>query len=79
MAKPVEIQFRATIHDTAAALRFGGDGALVTFAVPESDKANAVALAALLKTGLVVMVRLDAKAGESDAGAIKRTAAKKRV
>ena len=69
---------RATIHDTPAALRFGGDGALVTFAVPECDKAKAIALAALLRIGLVLTVEVDLNT-ENQTEPLTRRTAKQRV
>jgi hypothetical protein len=40
----MKIEFSASIHSTPAALRFGGDGAFLTFAVPETDKQAAIKL-----------------------------------
>ena len=57
--EPQRLTFRATIHDTAAALRFGGDGAFLTLAIPESDAGNAVALIALKKTALRVTIEVE--------------------
>lgn len=40
----MKIEFNASIHNTPAALRFGGDGAFITIAVPETDKLEAAKL-----------------------------------
>lgn len=55
-----KLELSVTIHDTPAALRFGGDGYYVTFAGTELDKAKAMALAALTKTPLKVSIEIDA-------------------
>lgn len=54
-----KIELSVIIHDTPAALRFGGDGYFVTFAGTEQDAAEAVKLCALKKVLLKVTVEVD--------------------
>ena len=58
--KAKKIELLVTIHDTPAALRFGGDGYFVTFAGTEQDAAQAVKLCALKKMPLKVSIEIDA-------------------
>lgn len=54
-----KIELCVTIHDTPAALRFGGDGYFVTFAGTEVDKSKAAGLMALNKIRLKVTIEVD--------------------
>lgn len=53
------LELRLHIHQTAAALRFGGDGYFVTFAGTEQDKEKAAALLALNGVPLKVTIEVD--------------------
>lgn len=59
-----KIEFRATIHDTPASLRLGGDEAFVTFVVPAQDVEHVVGLIALKKTPLKITVEVDSGLNE---------------
>ena len=59
MSDEPKIVFRATIPDTSAALRFGGDEARVTFAVPACDVEKAALLIQAKQMRLKVTVELD--------------------
>lgn len=69
-----ELLLSVTIHDTPAALRFGGDGWMVTFAGTEADKHEAAKLMLFNKQELELVVRLkdhgstDEGGGEAEAG-----------
>jgi hypothetical protein len=54
-----KLELRLCIHQTAAALRFGGDGYFVTFAGTEEDKDKAAALLALNGVPLLVTIEVD--------------------
>lgn len=54
-----KIEFRATIRDTPASLRFGAEIPSVTLDVCPADESAAVALIALKKTALKVTVEID--------------------
>ena len=61
------IKFRATIRDTPASLRFGAEIPSVTLDVCPADEASAVALIALKKTALTVLIEIDdGKTNEAD-------------
>lgn len=53
------IELQLTIHNTPAALRFGGDGYYVTFVGTEADKDKAAALLALNGVPLIVTIEID--------------------
>ena len=53
------LELRLHIHDTPAALRFGGLGYFVTFAGTEEDKEKAAALLALNGVPLKVTIEVD--------------------
>lgn len=58
MAK-AKLELKLSIHQTPAALRFGGDGYFVTFAGTEEDKDKAAALLALNGVPLKVTIEVD--------------------
>jgi hypothetical protein len=62
-----KIELQVTIHDTPAALRFGGDRYYVTFAGTDYDKGKAAALMALNKTRLKVTIEVDETQNEDNA------------
>lgn len=53
------VELKVTIHDTPAALRFGSDGYLITFAGTELDKAEAAKLLLVNKRALKLTVEID--------------------
>lgn len=55
----MRIELKLIIHNTPAALRFGADGYLVTFAGTELDKAEAAKLMLLNGMPLKVTVEID--------------------
>lgn len=58
MSKPkAKVVLQVTIHDTPAALRYGGDGYFVTFAGTEFDKEEAAKL--LLMNGRALRVTVE--------------------
>lgn len=59
MTKNRSIRFRATLPQIQSAIRIGGDVCRVTFDIPRSDLANAVALAALQDSVLRITVEID--------------------
>jgi hypothetical protein len=57
MKEPIVLS--VIIHQTAAALRFGGDGYFVTFAGTEQDKEQAKALVDLNNMRLKITVEVE--------------------
>lgn len=60
------LKLNVTVHDTPAALRFGGDGYLVTFAGTELDKPEAAKLMLLTKARLRITIELEDEHEEND-------------
>ncbi len=59
MAKAQKLELLVTIHDTPAALRFGGDGWFATFAGTQFDKDKAAVLTQLTGQRLKLTVEID--------------------
>lgn len=66
-----KIELSVILHDTAAAIRMGGDGYFITFAGTEADIDKAVSLVALKKMRLKLTVEVDDGEGKDNQGEVE--------